>query len=177
MDKKMLAYLGVGAVLLYVILKPKSAAAAPATALPPPTVTPEPALQTNAPTAETFKDPGTGATLVGPSEPIRSGQNYTVKAGESWSNIASRVYKDFRWWPFLWDHNRRTFPNRFTLPDSLPVGSVIEIPNAPPTDPAYKDIIMARAKAHLDYWKAKPTLPKTVPMPPIVSSLTPLPKA
>lgn len=169
MNKK-LVYIGVGAVLLYLILKPKPVAAA---VLPAPAPAPEPSSKPNAPTAEKFVDPGTGATLVGPSEPIRSGQTYTVRAGESWSNIASRVYKDFRWWPFLWDHNRRAFPNRFASPDVLAVGSVIEIPAAVPLDAAYKATIFARAKAHLDYWK-KPAPRGT--MPAIVRALTDLPK-
>ena len=173
MDKKTLAYIGVGAVLLYLILKPKPVSAA---VLPAPAPAPEAPQKANAPTTEKFVDSATGATLVGPSEPIRSGQTYTVRAGESWSNIASRVYKDFRWWPFLWDHNRRTFPNRFVMPDTLAVGAVIEIPTAPPADAAYKATIFARAKAHLDYWKAKPSLPKTASMPPLVLVLTPLPK-
>ena len=173
MDKKLLAYLGVGAVLLYIILKPKTAAAAPTQVAPTPVVPPEAPAKPNAPTTETFKDPGTGATLVGPSEPIKSGQSYTVKSGESWSNIASRVYSDFRWWPFLWDHNRRTFANRFKAPDVLAVGDVIEIPAAPPVDAAYKSAIALRAKAHLDYWK------KAAPrgsMPTVILVLTPLPK-
>lgn len=166
MDKKKLAILGLGAVVLYFILRPKTAKAATISSGETPVTPP-----TNAPTNEKLVDPSTGAVLAGPSTPIASGQKYTVEKGESWSNIASRVYGDFRWWPWLWDTNRSA--NRFTNPDVLAVGAVIDLPVAPPVDPAYKSAIFARAKAHLDYWKSKKTNPRLA-MPKSVTSPTPV---
>ena len=173
MNTKTLAAVGLGAVLLYFILKPKTAAAV---ALPtpapvgPPAPAPEAAVKPNAPTTETFKDPATGVTLVGPSEPIQAGLPYTVKAGESWSNIAARTYGDFRWWPFLWDANRAA--NRFVSPDNLAVGAAITIPAKTPVGAAFKATIFARAAAHQAYWK-KPA-PRGA-MPAAVITPTPLP--
>ena len=151
MDKKKLAYIGLGAVLLYLLLKPKAASASTldqrANAAQKEL---EDALKSGG-SVETFKDPATGVTLVGPSEPIQTGVSYTVRRGESWSNIAARTYGDYRWWPFLWDANRTA--NRFTSPDSLAVGDVISIPSAPPASAEYRTAIFRRTTDHANYWK------------------------
>lgn len=171
MDSKKLAYVGLGAVLLYFLLRPKVASAGE---IGP--IAAEPAPVTTAPTGERFEDPATGQTIAGPSAPIDPGGNYTVRAGESWSNIASRTYGDYRWWPFLWDVNRSMFAGKFTGPDTLSVGDVISLPAGTAGGPAYKNRIFERAKAHAEWWQTKIRLQKTGgrprPMPAIVMELT-----
>ena len=184
MDTKKLAYLGLGAVLLFLVLKPKKAKAEEVdeiVALIPPEDPPAPPAQgtpeQSIPAQQSFKDPGTGQTIQGPSAPIQSGTRYTVRAGESWSNIASRTYGDYRWWPFLWDKNRTG--TMFTSPDSLTVGDSITLPVAVPEDLDYKAMIFARAKAHAEWYVANRDRIKAGgrprPVPPSVTTATPLP--
>lgn len=180
MNKK-LAYIGLGAVVLYLMLRPKKASASTLTSRADAAqkelereVGPTPAQPPNAPTGDSFKDPGTGQTIAGPSEPISSSGKHTVARGESWSNIASRAYGDYRWWPFLWDSNRGG--NRFVSPDTLAVGAVIDLPAAVPPGPRYKARIFERAAAHAEWWQTKSRLQKSGgrprPMPAIVLELT-----
>lgn len=183
---KKLAAVGLGAALLYFLLKPKSARASTLTSRsedaqkelerevgPIPAV---PAPTTTAPTQEKFTDPGTGQMIAGPSEPIEPGGNYLVKPGESWSNISSRSYGDYRWWPYLWDVNRAKFSGKFTSPDTLSVGDVISLPVGTAGGPGYKKRIFERAKAHAEWWQTKIRLQKSGgrprPMPALVMELT-----
>jgi hypothetical protein len=202
MDTKKLAYIGAGAVLLWFILKPKTAkaeTAAPTGAgagpgspnfvgppapddimplIPPVTDTTPPAQGTqdgSTATQTQLKDPATGQILTGPSAPIQAGTRYTVRSGESWSNIASRTYGDYRWWPFLWDTNRS--PTKYVDASALAVGDAIELPASTPTDPAYKSAIFARAKAYSEWYVANQKTIKNGgrPRPPPAMALTQTP--
>lgn len=104
-------------------------------------------VTTNVPT---FADPATGVAIAGPSTSIQPTPSYTVQPNESWSNIASRVYGDYQWWPFLWDRNRT--PTRYLTPDNFQVNDTISLPTAPPMDPGYQAAIFARALAHRAWW-------------------------
>jgi len=168
------AGLGVLAYLFW----PKTAKAEKRVVPPPPGKKEEP---TPAPTAgststvpgllPTFKDEATGVTIDGPSMPITpQAQTYTIKKGESWSNLASRSYGDFRWWPYLWDRNRGA--GKFGEPDRLNVGDVIVLAPPPPNDPAFKALIFARANAHRQYWLDKKKN-KALKMPQMVYEQTP----
>lgn len=120
-------------VLAYLIFKPKDVKAENATSnlLPAP-------------------EPDTKKETVGPSAPIAPTPTYTVKAGESWSNIAERVYGNYRWWPYLWDINVRTQP-RFMNPDLLRTGDILEIPTGVPLKK--QAAVFLRAKTHADWWR------------------------
>ena len=131
-----------------------------------------------APNTPVFTDPSTGVAIAGPSTDIvppavgAADIIKTLEKGESWSNLASRAYNDYRWWPFLWDYNRSsstTFPN----PDVLRRGEVVKIPAAPPEDPTFKAAIFARAAAHRRYWLDG----RTGPLPTIVLERTAVPTA
>ena len=104
-----------------------------------------------------FRDPATGVAIEGPDTqlvaPSVGAQDtiHNVQRGESWSNIASRTYGDFRWWPYLWDYNR-AISTQFTDPDKLNRGDSIRIPPPPPMDPVFRDAIFLRAQTHRDYW-------------------------
>lgn len=160
--------LGIGVVAY--LLWPKKAKAekkAPPAATP----TPAPAAGGTEPVGS-FRDPATGVVIEGPKGDIGVGIAYTVQRGESWSNIASRVFGDYRWWPFLWDYNRGNgtqFPN----PDMLKVGDSISIPAATPADAAYRAAIFERALAHRQYWVDKAAGKAAGAMPDIVYKQTP----
>ncbi len=160
--------LGIGVVAY--LLWPKKAKAekkAPPAATP----TPAPAAGGTEPVGS-FRDPATGVVIEGPKGEIGVGIAYTVQRGESWSNIASRVFGDYRWWPFLWDYNRGNgtqFPN----PDMLKVGDSISIPAATPADAAYREAIFERALAHRQYWVDKAAGKAAGAMPDIVYKQTP----
>lgn len=172
MNKKVWWLVAAGA-LAYLILKPKTAKAAEKEAQKQlPSVPPEePIARPNAPTGEKFTDPATGQTLVGPSAPISSGQKYRVQRGESWSNIASRVYGDYRWWPWLWDVNRDG-GTKYTNPEMLAVGDVIELPVTPPADASFKVAIFKRAKTHAEWYAANKKRARPLPFPKSVSEIT-----
>lgn len=132
MDKRLsgLLILALGAVGAY-YLWPKAASAAekkpepklPAGGAPDTTAVPPPAGGT---ASGTFTDPGTGATLVGPSDPIPPTTTvYTIKRGESWSNVASRFFGDYRWWPALWFANRAN--PKYANPDVINPGDQIQL--------------------------------------------------
>lgn len=170
--------LAVGIGVLAFLLWPKKAKAqTPAgadTKKDTPTPAPAAGSTTTLPSPGTpkFQDPATGTTIDGPSGKIGAGTAYAIQKGESWSNIASRVFGDYRWWPFLWDYNRtaQTFQN----PDKLNVGDSISIPASTPKDAAYQRRIFERAAAHRKYWLDK-AAGKSVTMPAIVSEQTPVP--
>lgn len=115
--------------------------------------------------------PVTVRETAGPSEPIASGLAYSVKPGESWSNIAERTYGNYRWWPFLWDTNRSKFPN----PDKLAPGSSISIPPKSTLPLALQSAYFDRAEQHKKVWaahrrssnwgKSLPKLPASVTTP------------
>lgn len=142
---------------------------------------------TGAPTAgggmpggnQQFTDPATGVLIDGPSTgiaPPAVGTQDTVRTverGESWSNIASRSYGDYQWWPFLWDHNRAN-STQFNDPDKLNRGDTIRIPPPPPNDPNFRSAIFARAQAHRNYWLQK-NAGKGGSMPASVYERTPVP--
>ena len=93
----------------------------------------------------TFVDPGSNVAIAGPADPIvLSNDRHIVKAGESWSNIASRVYGDYRWWPALWDANRAS--GRFGNPGTLAVGDVIVVPKLPLQSERFKKLVFDRAE-------------------------------
>lgn len=181
---------GLLAVAAYLILRPKTAKAQTRPAVPaaPPAPPPAPALPQSVPSpaggpvapASTFNDPATGVKIEGPSTKLAAPAPGTPDAiktldrGESWSNIASRAYGDFRWWPYLWDHNR-SGSNQFNNPDVLRRGDTIKIPQAPPADEGFKAAIFARAAAHRRYWLNK-NAGRRVSMPPEVAERTPLPE-
>jgi hypothetical protein len=103
----------------------------------------------------TFTDAATGKELEGPSTSLAPTPKYIVQPKESWSNIASRVYGDYRLWPFLWDWNRVKFPSKYQAsPDAINVGDEIELPAVTiiPTAPAYLATVQARADLHNAYW-------------------------
>ncbi len=132
MDKRLsgLLILALGAVGAY-YLWPKAASAAekkPEPKLPaggaPDTSAVPPAAGGSA--SGTFTDPGTGATLVGPSDPIPVTTTLsTIKRGESWSNVASRLLGDYRWWPAIWFANRAN--PKYANPEILNVGDQIQL--------------------------------------------------
>lgn len=200
MNRKTLVFIGVGAVLLYFILKPKKAAALPRSevesipALPPPPQEPmpaaPPAMAPPAPPAPAPEpefdlppppsldniDPATGISISGPWGPIKLLTNayttYAVKAGESWSNIVSRAYGDYRWWPAVWDLNiiKLSLAGKQGLikdPDVLKPGTKIQLPvlaSAVFQNLSYRDAIFARSLAHREWWLLKKT-PGTRPRP------------
>lgn len=90
-------------------------------------------------------DPGSGTPVAGPTGSIVSEMKRTVAKGESWANIASRAYGDYRWWPALWDYNR-SGGAKFKDPGLLRVGDEIMVP-ALPQSAAFKVAIFARAEA------------------------------
>lgn len=151
--KKILALLGVGAAAYLLWMNVASAEEAKLDdptipegekpALPPPPTAPQ-----NPPeSADTFTDPGSGQQLDGPSGTIIGGFTYKVRRGESWSNIASRAYGDYRWWPALWGLNA----DRYADPERLLVGDMIVLPEQ--LDPAAKEDAFRRARLHANWWR------------------------
>lgn len=142
---------GGGAILAY-FLWPKGAKAAEAKKVESAEVPQAGGTQGN---GGTFTDKATGVQLEGPSTSLSPTPKYTVQPKESWSNIASRVYGDYRLWPFLWDWNRVKFPSKYqSSPDLINVGDEIELPafSTIPTDPAYLVVVGSRADLHRKYW-------------------------
>lgn len=120
----------------------------------------------NAPTNTAKTDPATGVRVAGPSGSISTSGGvtpYVVAKGESWSNIASRAYGDYRWWPAIWDMNY--FPALATgnegplaNPDVLRVGTQITL--LPAQSPVfanedYKAAIFERSDEHRNWWLNK----------------------
>lgn len=109
---------------------------------------------------ETFRDPSTGVVIAGPSmgitPPPAGAQDGTkvLEKDESWSNLASRAYGDYRWWPYLWDYNRSS-STQFPDPDLLRRGTTVKIPAAPPGVATFKVAIFDRARLHREYWLCK----------------------
>lgn len=170
-----------GAGLLAWLLWPKKAKAeAPKSAAPAPSpnqATPAPSAgsttTTPAPSIPAFRDEATGVVIAGPSTKIEpASQTYTVQKNESWSNIASRTYGDFRWWPYLWDWNRGGA--QFQNPDDLKVGDVIVIAPPPPYGMVFQANVFDRANKHREYWIKRKTNPR-LKMPQSVYEKTPLP--
>ena len=138
---------------------------------PPVPVGPVANQPTPPPTQPTFTDGATGVVIAGPSTAIAGGAQHTIASGESWSNIASRAYGNFQWWPFLWDSNRSG--SQFTDPNVLNVGDTITIPATVPADPAYQAAIFARAQADRAWWlNGGPS--SGVPYPLQVTTVTPM---
>jgi hypothetical protein len=158
MDKNVRnAVIGVAALAgIYFLFLRKDAKAAeqaapPAVPPPPPDVGPAP----NVPLAK---------ETAGASTPIPAGSTYTIKAGDSLSNLAERAYGNYRWWLFIWDRNRLFF----TSPDAIPVGSSIAIPSKAELPTSEQTAYFARAKLHAQAWagwkgkKGTPPLPDAV---------------
>lgn len=128
----------------------------------------------------TFTDPSTGVLIDGPSTGITAPAVgaadlvRTVERGESWSNMASRAYNDYRWWPYIWDYNRAS-SSAFSNPDVLNRGDTVRIPAAPPADPTFQAAIFSRAKLHRDYWICKNAKRATCVLDASVTVRTPLP--
>lgn len=173
MNGKALTLLAAG-VATYVLWPKKAKAAEPQPAVAPidttPKVEPAPPLPPAAPSpgnpstaAFWAQPPPPGRETVGPTEPIASGTSYTLKAGESWSNVAERTYGNFRWWPFLWDANRDKYPN----PDRLSAGpNTITIPAKSTLPFTKQSAYFARADEHKRIWaahKRSPNWGKTLP--------------
>ena len=169
-DPKNLIMLALGIGVVAYLLWPKKAKAEKK-APPAETPTPAPAAGGTEPVGS-FRDPATGVVIEGPQGEIGVGIAYTVQRGESWSNIASRVFGDYRWWPFLWDFNRGN-GTQFKNPDALSVGDAISIPAATPADAAYREAIFERALAHRQYWVDKVAGKAVGAMPAIVYEQTP----
>ena len=183
MDTKKLAYIGAGALLLYLILRPKTASASTLDdraqrALDEmegkqdtkPGMTDE---QVNALIAEnlTAEPESTGTTAGSGSAQGR----YAVQKGEGWSQIAKKLYGNYRLWPWLWDLNRT--PSRYaTLADPLKTGDSITAPASAPTNASYLALIYARADAYTAWYKnPKMASGRPRPIPAIVSEQTPMP--
>ena len=150
MDRKMTALLAlaaaaVGAYFLWpkkasALVGPQLPSGQPAAPLPPAGGT----------ASGTFTDPGSGATLVGPGTPIPPTTTvYSVKRGESWSNIASRLLGDWRWWPVLWVANRAN--PKFSNPELINPGDQIQLDALIPQR-ADKASVFAMAAAH-ESWR------------------------
>jgi len=141
---------------------------------PPPPLPPAPPSQ-GEPTRVDYwaQKPPPGRETVGPTDPIPSGSLYTLKAGESWSNLSERTYGDYRWWPYLWDMNRKEYPNY----QRVKVGSVITLPVRSGLPMEKKDAYFARAEAERQVWinhKRSGKFGKTTPvMPASVTDPTP----
>lgn len=163
---------GVG--LLAWLFWPKSARAETTADKAIPTNTDSPAT---AGSTKVTKDPGSGVAIVGNSGLIPNSSSYTVRAGDAgWSNLASRAYGDYRWWPALWDANRSG--TKFQNPDLIRAGDVVVIPSLPVTDEKFKAAVFARAEADRAWALAKAKAKKAgrsfkTPRPAIVSSPTP----
>lgn len=123
-----------------------------------------------------FKDPGSGVSVSGPSGMLALTPTgmHTVKAGESWANIASRAFGDYRWWPAIWDFNRMS--GKFGAPTTLAVGDVIELPKLP-VSKKYQGAIFARAEADRawEIKKSKQGPKKAGARPQAVLTITPMP--
>lgn len=150
-----LAALGIGAYFLFrpkkaaastppMLPKDSSAAAADTSSVPAGAGTGADVTSAGSATVPTFTDPGSGVKVAGPAGTVGQDQKRTVAKGESWSNIASRAYGDYRWWPYLWDANR--MGAKFQDPGLLRVGDEITVPRLP-SDAAFKAAIFARAEA------------------------------
>jgi hypothetical protein len=155
MDPTQLALLIGGGALLAYFLWPKAAKADDEVPVPKVESAEVPQAGGGQGSGGTFTDPATGAQLEGPSTSLAPTPKYIVQKGENWSNIASRVYGDYRLWPFLWDWNRLKFPSKYQAnPDLINVGDEIELPpmNVIPMDAAYRATIGTRADLHRTYW-------------------------
>lgn len=60
-----------------------------------------------------------------PAAPVPTERAYKVKSGESWNDIAKRVYGDGKRWTELYEFNKDRVP---TNPGALKAGMVIELP-------------------------------------------------
>lgn len=191
MDKKVLAYLGVGAVLLYFVLKPKTAKAEGRSEVDPLPVGPAAPPTTPAATsipAEVLPPPPPFDDLPPPppidaispsSIPTSSGapsyQTRVIKRGDSWGGLAKEILKDYRWWPFIWDFNRVANPTDFTNPDSMKLGLTIFVPRGTEdvlSNEKYKKAVFARAQAHADWWRNKMAGGRARPFPKSVYVIT-----
>jgi hypothetical protein len=151
MDKKKLAYIAAGALLLWFILRPRTASATENSPLP--------------------------VTDDIPLPPVTDESGfYVVKPGDSWSTLAAGKYGDWQWWPFLWDTNRRTVS--YPQPDMLPVGANISVPQMPPASASYRNAIFARAQTHAEWYMTNQRLRQTGgrprPIPSSVMTFTPM---
>lgn len=149
------ALAAVGLILFWPKKAKASTKAAPAKALPEPNtpVGSETGATGTGGTAAVVRDPGSGVLITGPTGSIQPATTYTVGKGESWSNIASRTYGDYRWWPALWNANRTA--TAFTNPALLRVGDTVSVPSLPLTDTAYKAAIFKVAEADRSWELAK----------------------
>jgi hypothetical protein len=182
-EQKKMGLIGGGVLLLgWILFRPKKASASELPPVVNVNVLPVPAAEGGMPTGTSTlaKDPATGTLIAGPSTPLvapavgAADTIHTVQKGESWANLASRTYGDYRWWPYLWDHNR-TGSAQLENPDELKRGASIKIPTTPPPDSAFKNAIFSRAEAHRAYWvnRAKGGRPR--PYPAAVKERTALP--
>ena len=181
-QQKKMGLIGAGVVFVgWMFLRSKKASAAEMPPVVNVNVLPIPAAGGGmpSPTAPATKDAATGTVIAGPSTPIVAPTGgadtmHTTQTNESWANLASRAYGDYRWWPYLWDYNR-TGSTQLENPDDLKRGISIKIPMAPPNDTGFKNAIFSRAESHRAYWvnKAKGGRPR--PYPKDVLERTPVP--
>ena len=184
MDKKKLAWIAAGGLLLYFILRPKTATASPL-ALDDraerafdeldgkkPGMTDE---QVNLLIAENLApEPGPQGSTTGSGSSPAQGR-YIVQKGEGWSQIAKKLYGDYRLWPWLWDLNRSA-TRYMTLADSLQPGDTLMAPAKAPIDSSYAALVFARADAYTAWYKNPRTASgRPKPVPKLVSEPTPMP--
>lgn len=164
MDKRKLvlalAALGITGVVLFWPKKSKAAEVVAPTPKPvdlppqpePPVALPPAPPSTGNPAKVEYwaQKPPPGRETVGPTETIPSGTMYTIKAGESWSNLAERTYGDYRWWPFLWDKNREQYPD-YT---KVRAGNTVTIPAKSSLPLEKRAAYFARAEAEKQAWIA-----------------------
>ena len=181
MDTKKLAYIGAGALLLYLILRPKTAKAetqqdrADRAAAEMESGGGLTDAQVNAAIAANLPPipPDTGSATGSGSAPSQG--RYIVQKGDGWSQIAKKLYGNYRLWPWLWDLNRT--PSRYaTLEDSLQAGDTLMAPAKAPIDSGYLAKIYARADAYTAWYK-NPRTPtgRPKPVPQLVKDPTPMP--
>lgn len=138
----------------------RGACAAPRrVAIPPPLITsnalpglPEekvvPALSPTA--ASPGVTPALVATVSTSAATTAPGIAYTMKAGEQLWTVAQTLYGDARLWPAIFDANR----NRFSNPDTIPVGTILNVPTRRSIKPAAEAAYQRRADEHSRIWDA-----------------------
>lgn len=72
---------------------------------------------------------------------------FMTKGGETLSQLATEHYWDYRWWPHIYDVNRR---QRGITHDVLPSEVVLSIPAIP--DLTVQAHVFARAELHRDWY-------------------------
>ena len=175
-DKQKFLIIGGGVALIgYILLRSKKAKAEEVVKVSPDEIVPVPAAGGGLPTPEVgARKDASGVVIAGPSTEIvvvGEVKMHTVERDESWTNLASRAYGDFRYWPFLWDYNRSE-STQFNDPDRLIRGATLKIPALPALTPAQKAELFKRADLHRAYWRCKARGGRDCKMDPIVFTRT-----